>query len=73
MYKVKVYAQSKEDRLLRRGPDAFEVWVRAKPERGLANAAVLALLSSHLGLERKRLRIIKGAASPSKIVAVLGS
>lgn len=67
LYKVKVHADAKENRLERRGPDAFEVWVRAPAERGLANAAVLELLTAALG---RRPRIVKGAQSPSKIVAV---
>jgi len=47
-------------------------WVRAEAERGLANAAVLGLLAQRLGVEAKRLRIVKGATAPSKIVAILG-
>lgn len=72
LYKVKVHAGAKEDRLDRRGPDSFEVWVRAKPERGLANAAVLRLLGAALAVAPKRLRIMKGATSPGKIVQLLG-
>lgn len=72
LFKVKVHAGSREDRLVVRGADSFEVWVRAAPERGQANAAVLALLSRHLGVAAKRLRIVKGATSPSKIVTLLG-
>lgn len=70
--KVKAHPGSKEDRLASRAVDSFEIWVRAPAERGLANAAVLVLLASHLRIEAKRLRIIKGAQSPSKIVSVLG-
>ena len=72
LYKVKAHPDSKKDRLERRGPDSFEVWVRAPAERGLANAAVLALVAQALGLPAKRLRIMKGATSPAKIVQVLG-
>lgn len=72
LYRIKVHAGAREDRLSRLGPDRFEAWVRAEPERGLANAAVLALLAARLDLEPKRLRIVKGATSPANIVAVLG-
>lgn len=73
LLKVKAHPDSKKDRLQRRGPDAFEIWVRAPAERGRANAAVIELLASELRLEAKRLRVVKGATSPSKLVAVLGS
>ena len=73
LYKIKVHPDAKENRLARKGPDAFEAWVRAPAERGLANAAVLSLLAGELGLPAKRLRVIKGAQSPSKIVSILGA
>lgn len=73
LYRLKVHPHSKRDLIEPRGPEAYEVWVKAKPEEGRANAAVLALLARQLGLEAKRLRIIKGATAPSKIVAVLGT
>ena len=72
LLKVKAHPGSREDRVERRGPDSFEVWVRAPAERGLANAAVLALVARELGLPPKRLRLVKGASSPSKIVSILG-
>lgn len=70
---MKVHPDAREDRLETRGPDAYEAWVRAPAERGLANAAVLALLARALGCPAKSLRVIKGATSPSKIVQRLGA
>ncbi|MBI3554021.1 MAG: DUF167 domain-containing protein [Elusimicrobia bacterium] len=72
LFKVKAHPASREDRIDRRGPDSYEVWVRAKAENGKANSAVLLLLARELCVEAKRLRIVKGASSPSKIVTVLG-
>ena len=72
LFKVKVHPGSKDNRLAQLRADAFEVWVKAEAERGQANMAVLALLAAHLNIEAKRLRIVKGATSPSKIVSVLG-
>ncbi|HAM35068.1 MAG TPA: hypothetical protein DEB40_07670 [Elusimicrobia bacterium] len=72
LLRVKVHPDSKDDRLEQTGPAAFVAWVRAEAERGLANAAVLGLLAQRLGVEAKRLRIVKGATAPSKIVAILG-
>ncbi|MFI5346461.1 MAG: DUF167 family protein [Elusimicrobiota bacterium] len=73
LYKLKVHAGARENRLARKGADAFEVWVKAPAERGLANAAALSLLAAELGLPAKRLRVVKGAHSPAKIISVLGS
>jgi uncharacterized protein YggU (UPF0235/DUF167 family) len=71
--RVKAHPDSRCDRLEEKGPAAYEAWVRAPAEQGRANVAVLALLARHLKVEAKRLRIVKGATSPSKIVALLGA
>lgn len=72
LFKVKVRTQSRENLLVSTDTHCFEITVKAKPENGRANTAVLALLAHHLGVESKRLRIVKGASSPSKLVALLG-
>jgi uncharacterized protein YggU (UPF0235/DUF167 family) len=72
LLRVKVHPRAKEDLLEIRGPAAYEAWVRAEAEQGKANAAVLGLLARHLGVASKRLFIVKGATSPSKIVSILG-
>ncbi len=71
LLKLKVHAASREERLWRKGPDAYEAWVKAPAERGLANAAALSLLSAALGVSVGRLRLIKGARQPAKIVRLL--
>ena len=68
--KVKVHAGADEDRLIGRAGNSFEVWVKAEAERGMANAAVLAAVAAHLGIEIKRLHIVKGSTSPSKIILI---
>jgi uncharacterized protein YggU (UPF0235/DUF167 family) len=45
--------------------------VRAKPEDGKANAAVLELLSTALGMPTSRLRLLRGATSREKLVRIL--
>ena len=72
LFRVKAHAGDKYDLLVSVRADAFAVWVRAKPEQGRANQAVLALLARHLGVNPKRLRVIRGSTSPNKIVALLG-
>lgn len=44
--------------------------VRARPEDGKANAAVLALLAAALGLAPTRLRLLRGATSRDKQVRI---
>ncbi|PZP86925.1 MAG: hypothetical protein DI582_01350 [Azospirillum brasilense] len=48
---------------------ALVVKVRAAPEDGAANAAVIALLAAQFGLPKSSLSITKGVASRHKIIA----
>jgi len=47
------------------------VKVRAKPEDGKANAAVLELLAEALGIATSRLRMLRGATGRDKLVQLL--
>ena len=52
--------------------DVLRVHVRAPAQRGKANDAVLRLLAAALGVERRRLRIVRGETSRQKVVSVDG-
>lgn len=52
--------------------DALRVAVRAAPERGRANQAVLALLARALGVKKSTVRIVSGHTSRNKRVRVDG-
>ena len=52
--------------------EILKVRVAAQPEKGKANAAVLALLSEKLNLPRQSLAIISGATSPNKVIEIQG-
>jgi len=64
---VRVRAGEKNESV-REVANRYEVVVREEPAHNLANARVLALLASKLGVPRKELRIVKGHRSPSKII-----
>ena len=52
--------------------DAWKVRVVAAPERGRANASVVALLAEALELRRPDIRIVSGAGSRDKVVELAG-
>jgi hypothetical protein len=52
--------------------DVLRLHVAAPAQRGKANEAVLRLLAAALGIERRRLRIVRGATSRQKVVWVDG-
>jgi len=52
--------------------DALKVRVAAPPEKGRANAAVLAWLAATLGLPVSAVRIVAGHGAPRKTVEIDG-
>lgn len=69
--KLKVHPDSKMEKILKISQDKYEIWVKSPSERGLANLSALNILARELGIEVKRLVIIKGRHSQSKIVKIL--
>ena len=70
-YKLKVHPNSKRLKIIAKSKNAYEIWIKKPAERGLANHATIALLAKELNIESKRIKLIKGATSPSKIVEIL--
>ena len=69
-YKLKVHPKSKHSKILAKSKDSYEIWIKEPAQRGLANKAAIALLAEELNIPFKKIILIKGASSPSKIVKV---
>jgi uncharacterized protein YggU (UPF0235/DUF167 family) len=67
---VKVTAGARRESWKRKSGDHFEVSVREKAERNLANTRVLELVASHLKIPVKKIRIVNGHRHPSKLLIV---
>ena len=52
--------------------DALKVKVKAPPEKGRANEAVVALLAERLGVDASTVSVASGHGSPAKVVSVDG-
>ena len=51
---------------------SLKVAVAAPPEKGRANAAVVALLADRLGVDTSSVTVVSGHGSPAKVMAVAG-
>ena len=67
---VKVTAGAKKETIEKRSTDSYRMSVREKAERNLANGAVLKALAFHLKMPLRKLRIVSGHHSPSKIISI---
>ena len=70
--RLKVTPSASRDAVVGWQGDVLRVHVRAPAQRGKANDAVLRLLAAALGVERRRLRIVRGETSRQKTVSVDG-
>jgi len=69
---VRVQPKSSADRILGEHGGALKVSVTAAPEKGKANAAVIALLSKKLGVPKSAIEIVRGETSRIKTVRIHG-
>ena len=70
LIKVKVFPKSKEEKVIKKSNDSFEVWVREEPKRGLANKAVIRVLASYFGVSESKIKLIKGFKKRNKIFEI---
>ena len=68
---VRVHPSARRAKVEELGPREYKVHVTAPPEKGRANQEVLEALASHLDIPVSRLRLVRGAASRIKTVAVV--
>jgi len=68
--RLRVKAGARRTAILGVHGGALKLCVAAAPERGRANAAVLALLAARLDLAPGALELIAGHAAPDKVVLV---
>lgn len=68
--KVRVVTGAREETFSQKTDDHFDIKVREKAERNLANKRVLELVARHYQIPVGKVRIINGHQSPSKILSV---
>ena len=70
--KLHVTPGAREDALAGWQGDSLRVKVRARPEKGRANDAVLRFLAGYLELPPSRIALVRGATSRDKLIEVEG-
>lgn len=71
LIKVKVHPESKKNEVVKKSPDSYEVYVRARAELGMANRETILMLSSYFEVPEGKIRLIKGGKKPNKIFDIL--
>jgi len=69
LIKVKVFPHSKEEKIIKKAEDSFEILVKEKPIKGQANKAVINILSDYFN-KTKKVKLIKGFKERNKIFSI---
>ncbi len=68
---VKVMAGAKKELIEQTGESSFSVSVKVPAKRNLANRRVTELLAGYLQVPVKKIRLINGHISPSKLFSIV--
>ena len=67
---VKVTAGAGKESFKKKSEDHFEISVKEKAERNMANTRVIELLAEHFKIPISKVRIINGHHHPSKLLII---
>jgi uncharacterized protein YggU (UPF0235/DUF167 family) len=67
---VKVVAGAGKESFRKKSKDHFEIWVKEKAERNMANDRVLELVAEYFKIPKNKVRIINGHHHPSKLLVL---
>jgi uncharacterized protein YggU (UPF0235/DUF167 family) len=67
LIKVKAFPCSKEDKVVKKDKDSFDVFVEAEAEKNMANKRIIELLAQYFNLPQTKVKMIRGFKESSKI------
>lgn len=68
--KVKVIAGARKEIIEKVSDDHYNISIKEKAERNMANDRVCVIIASILGVKKEAVRIINGHHSPSKLLSI---
>jgi hypothetical protein len=67
---TKVFAKSKQNKVVKISDAEYKVYVTVAPERGKANEKVTELLSEYFDVSKSSVKIIRGETSNKKVIEI---
>ena len=68
--KVKAYPNSSKNSIVKKSEDSFEIMVKEKPVKGLANKRIVLMLSTYFKISENKVKLIKGFKTRNKIFKI---
>lgn len=70
LIKVRAFPGEKEEEVIKKSEDSFDIKIREKPKKGEANKGIIRVLSSHFRIPGTQIKIIKGFRERNKIFEI---
>ena len=70
IFRVKVFPNSKTQKVVKKTNNDFEVRIKEKPIEGKANEAVISVLADYFKISKSRVKILRGGKSRNKTVEI---
>ncbi len=70
LIKIKVFPGSKQEKIVKKTEDSFEVRIKQKPIQGQANQSVINVLSLYFNIPNKRIKLVKGFRQRNKVFKI---
>ncbi len=67
---VLVKTNAKQNKVQRLDGNQFLVWVKAKPQEGQANRAIIEALAEYFDIAKSKIELLKGQTSKQKVFDV---
>lgn len=70
LVKVKVFSGEKENKVIKKDENSFEIKTKEKPIQNRANKSIIDILASFLKISSSQIKIIKGFHKRNKILEI---
>jgi len=70
LIKVKVFPSAGKKEIIKKAENSFEIWIKEKPIKGMANRAVANALAEYFGVSRDDVKMISGFQRRNKVFKV---
>ena len=70
LIKVRAFPEAEKNRVVEKNKDSFDVFIKAKPIKGLANIAIKQVLADYFKISESKLRLVRGFKQGNKIFEI---
>lgn len=67
LIKVKAFPNSKEEKIIKKSENSFDVFIEEEAERNMANKRIIEIIAEYFKVPQHKAKMIKGFKETSKI------